>query len=156
MTDTDRALCRVTACWLAACARGVGALGLGAGLAGLAGLLLPAAADPLATAAFSATVVLTLAERWFATRLTFDAALFVDLASSTAGWPDGQHATRHALDMLDVTLSQLGLRPVPERPRGLADRVAGARRLCRLHAGVVLCQCVTLATALAASRAAIG
>lgn len=78
-----------------------------------------------------AIVLLVLAlspvERYLALRLRFDAGLFADLA-------DGRIAD---LAALDAGLATLGVRRTPPRPRSLADRLAGSRRLWRFHAIIV-------------------
>lgn len=145
MNAADATLCRATACWLAACARCGGALGVGIGVVAALALLAPRSGG--AAAAFAAALLLVLPERVLALRVAFDAGLFRALA---AGRPDG---AAQALPALDTALQALRLRAAAA-PRPLAERVAGARRLGRHHLGVVLAQTVALALALALHAAA--
>lgn len=164
MTEAERLHCRVTARWLAACGRPVGALGLGlAGVAALALLLtaLPGAgprglapaelrAAHLPTLALAATLLLALPERVLALRLAFDAGLFTDLALPRHAAP----APAARLAALDEGLHLLGLRPATAQPRPLHARIAGARRLARQHLAVVGAQATTLGLGLALLAAA--
>lgn len=135
LTDDERALCAVSARWLAACGRSAGALGLGA--AGMACLVLLARPGP----AWAAWTVLALLpfERLLALRLRLDAGLFADLAAG---------CTR--LATLDAALATLQLRPAAARTRSLTQRVAGARRLAWQHVALALLQAAALLAALAA------
>lgn len=137
MTAADRATCRVLARWLAAWRQAFGALGLGAALVAALVMLRPGALPQAALAACAAVLLLALAERVLALRLGFDAGLFADLGEDAA----------FTLEHLDGSLHALGLRAASARPRALTDRVAGARRLCVQHAGLVLLQCAALAAA---------
>lgn len=137
----DAALCRVTARWLSACARGAGALGLGCALLA-AGVLLWRAGSPPGAARIeallcAAVLLLTLPERVLALRLMFDAGLFADLAAPGA-----------SLQSLDAALTALQLRTAATGPvRSLPDRVAGARRLSHQHLAVVALQVMALVIA---------
>lgn len=122
LTPSDRAACAVCADWLGTAP----ALSLVAWLAvaaALAGLATGGAPHPIVL-----LVPLAVAERYLAVRVALDARLFDRLAV-------GSLAT---LDDLDAGLQQVLAVPAAKAGRPLAPRIAGARRLHRLHTATVV------------------
>jgi hypothetical protein len=89
----------------------------------------------LVAAALGLTVLLGLAELYFAFRVGFDAALFRELATGAA---------LTGLDQLDASLTWLGLRPKAAGSRPLDDRIGGARKLLRRQTLCLALQLVTM------------
>jgi hypothetical protein len=92
-----------------------------------------AAAQPWpspAAACGAATLGALLLERWLALRVALDARLFSRLAS-------GNRSGLPRLDALDASLQRVLGRPPARPPRSLQARIAGARRLFRLHLAAV-------------------
>lgn len=130
MNDNDRALCASTARLLQA-ASVVAAWGLAQGVLAIAVLALTWRSLPLLSAmVFGAVALVGVLERYLAFRLRFDAGLFSDLAGNAIGSPGA----------LDSALQRLSLRAAPRQPRGLEDRVMGARQLMQRHGMAVACQ----------------
>lgn len=132
MTSDERALCAVTARWLAASGRTAATLGLGAAAAALVLLCLRASPSLWALAVLLALPL----ERWLALRVRFDAGLFTDLA-----------AGRITLTALDDALATLRLRRAGPVTRPLDERVAGARRLALQQVMLALLQFAALVPA---------
>jgi hypothetical protein len=153
LSNDDRADCAVCADLLAM-APVPGALALvAAALAAWRWMAAPPPWPAPIVAAGLATLLAVLLERYLAVRVALDARLFHRLAQGApAGLP--------GLQALDGSLQRvLGRRPAGPQgahpPRGLAARLAGARRLHRLHlAAVVLVLAGTGATACTAGWAA--
>ncbi|MDO5625742.1 MAG: hypothetical protein Q4G71_13760 [Pseudomonadota bacterium] len=132
-----RALCAATAAWLHA-ARPLSVWSLVLSALALAAWLLAGWGQGGAVWWASAALLAGLAERYLALRLALDARLFDALA----------HGHMHSLPALDTALHALGLRQADAgTARPLAARVAGARRLSRLHLAVVLLQTVLMGIA---------
>ncbi|WP_077032657.1 hypothetical protein [Pelomonas sp. KK5] len=80
--------------------------------------------------AMAPVLLLGLGERYFAYRIALDRRLFEALA-------DGRIVS---LPLLDDALDALGLRKPAPLTRSLDERIAGTRRLLKLHAVVVALQ----------------
>lgn len=121
LSADERAASAVCADWLATARvwEALAVLGVIAGLAGLATGGVPHALLVLVPAA--------LAERVLAVRLAFDTRLFARLADGSL-----------TLEALDAGLRQVLDVPASKAGRPLAPRIAGARRLYRLHAASVV------------------
>lgn len=108
--------------------------------AALIGMLVYAAAigSPPFTLIASAIVIALagFAELYFAIRVSFDAALFRQLASAPAPPDFGE---------MDQSLTDLGLLPAAKRGRPLDVRIAGARQLMRLQILALLVQVLSVA-----------
>lgn len=138
MNPSADLLCATTARWLAAVSAVAGALGGGAAIVAAAILLL----KPTCAWAAVATLLLVLPERLLALRTRFDAGLFVELSARVQALASTTPADAHTRTLadLDDALAALGLRPPSAGPRGLVERVQGARRLATQHVGVSLLQ----------------
>lgn len=137
MTDNDRVLCAATARLLQASGI-IAAWSLALAIAST-GVLALTERSLASWLAFGAVLLLGLPERYLAFRLQLDAGLFSDLAQ----------ARIVSLNALDHALQRLNLRKSSgDEPRGLDDRVAGARRLLQRHGFLVVCQSVLFWTAL--------
>ncbi|MFT3718408.1 hypothetical protein [Pseudorhodoferax sp.] len=143
MTGQDRATCAALAALLRA-----GALLGQWSLALSTAAALALALRDLGTAAWlgcGATLLLGLPERYLAVRLRLDERLFDGLARGDVA----------SLATLDAALAQLGLRAAtPGAPRGLDERLHGARRWMRRHALLVAGQTTVFLIALAALHGA--
>lgn len=104
-------------------------------LIAVAGMLLVASLPALsargAAAAMVLVVLLGLGQAYYALRVDFDARLFAAL---------GNGSTPGTLDRLDVALIGLGLLPQAKASRALEPRLAGATRLIRWQAALLVGQ----------------
>jgi hypothetical protein len=130
MNENDSALCSTIVRLLQA-ASVLAAWSLGLSMVAMAVLALTGRSLPLLSwLGFGGVALAGALERYLAFRLRFDAGLFKDLATQQIA----------SLDTLDSSLQCLNLRPAPGQPRGLMDRVMGARQLIQRHTIVVICQ----------------
>lgn len=107
------------------------------------------AIEPLALLTAILTVLLGLAEKYWAQRVAIDAELFSVLASQV-------HDYDTKVSDLDKALDELGLAPAPTTPRSLAERSCGALRLLRWQAICLGAQCLlTLTTCITATVLAL-
>ena len=100
-------------------------------------LVYPAAIGSPPITLIASVIVIALAglvESYFAIRVSFDAALFRQLASAPEPPDFGE---------MDESLSDLGLLPLAKRGRPLSARIAGARQLMRLQILALLVQVVS-------------
>lgn len=138
MNENDRVLCAASARLLQASSL-IAAWGLALSMVAMTVLALTGRALPLMSwLGCAAVALLGLLERYLAFRLRLDAGLFKDLAAASIA----------SLGALDHALQRLSLRKASGEPRGLEERVAGARQLLQRHAIVVVCQSILFLLAL--------
>ena len=136
MTDEDRADCAVCAALLHA-SRVWEHLALAATLLGAVAASLPVPR----VAVLIGLAVLAALERYLAVRVAIDARLFDRLADGRLG----------DLPRLDGALQRVLAVPASKAGRALAPRIAGARRLARLHlaaVGALVAAAIVIAAAL--------